>query len=97
MSSIRDAKISSEVASEYDKPIWLNFSLSDKCDGTLRSGESLKDALEQIKSVKNLEAILFNCCSPESISHALPILSDYEFLKGAYPNSFTNSIDDEYR
>ena len=46
MSSIRDAKISSEVASEYGKPIWLNFSLSDKCDGTLRSGESLKDALE---------------------------------------------------
>ena len=74
MSSSLEAIVACQVVSDYNLPIWLSFTLSDKCDATLRSGEPLKKAIEEIKNTKNLEAIVFNCSTPEAINAALPVL-----------------------
>jgi len=62
LASVRDAKIATEVCSKHGKPIWLALNISDKNMGQLASGESIKDAIDAVKDIPNLYAILFNCC-----------------------------------
>ena len=55
----------------------------------LRSGESLEEAISQLESV-NPAGVMANCCLPERISDAIPILTaaDLDYC-GGYANAFT--------
>jgi len=61
------------AAVETGKPTWVAWSLDDAANGRLRSGETVTEALAALQDL-TVEAFLFNCCSTEAISSALPQL-----------------------
>jgi len=95
LASIRDAKIATEVASKYGKPIWLALNLSDKEAGCLASGETIQNTIEAIKGIPNLKVILFNCCKPEVITDGLRILKDLLKDTGIQFGGYGNGVDKE--
>jgi len=66
--SIRDARISCEVCSQYDKPIWLSLNVDNENPSKLAGGESIRDVVEAVKEIPNMMAILINCVQPETIT-----------------------------
>ena len=79
----------------------------DERSPTLRSGESIGDALEALGEGglrEGVGAFLFNCTSPEIISRAVPLLLAQPLLPpsalvGGYANGFVTaeSGEGEYR
>lgn len=94
MSSVAQARGAAMGASAGNRPVWLAVSVDDK-DGTkLRSGENVEEILPLIEEF-HLAALLVNCSPPESISQALPLLTDRGTPVGAYANGFVE-IAQEY-
>ena len=89
ISNIKEAKAATEVALETGRPVMLSFTLSDTQPDTLRSGESLEDALEAV-SAYPLNALLFNCSFPEIISRGLDGIKHLDIPYGGYANGFTS-------
>jgi S-methylmethionine-dependent homocysteine/selenocysteine methylase len=89
MSSIAEAVAAAAAVAKVGKQALVAITLDDDKAGCLRSGEKLKDALEQLKPF-NLLGVLVNCCLPERISDAMPILtsSGLDFT-GGYANAFS--------
>ncbi|MBE9070373.1 homocysteine S-methyltransferase family protein [Leptolyngbya cf. ectocarpi LEGE 11479] len=75
------------AASKTNKPVWVSWTLEDIGSNRLRGGESLSDAW-QILSDLPIETLLVNCCSPESITAAMPELSSFTDKVGGYANGF---------
>ena len=91
ISNIAEARAAADALASFELPAYIGLTLNDDLSNTLRSGERLEDAIDQlIKS--NIEAIMINCCFPESIDNALPILRESGLKFGGYANGFT-SID----
>jgi len=102
MSCTREALAAAKACAKHSTedaplPIWVAFTLADIADGTLRSGESVTDAVTALFDLGiKIEAILFNCCSPQSVevAHRLllqlnhPWLRDGECQLGGYANGF---------
>ena len=94
MSRISEAKAAATAAVETGKPVLISFTLHDDKPGCLRSGESLKDAVAQLALIKPM-GILANCCLPERISDALPILKSAGLrFCGGYANTFGRVPED---
>ena len=74
---------------QTQKPCWLAVSLADQ-DGApvLRSGEPLQDAMALVAEA-GIDGFLLNCSAPETITAAMPVLSDFAVPYGAYANGFT--------
>ncbi len=74
-------------------PLWVSFSLDDQPGGTLRSGESVDEAVEAaIRS--GAEVVLFNCSQAEAISVALGVArtaSAGRVAIGGYANRFVSA------
>lgn len=89
MSSITEAVAAASAASQTGKPVLVAITLDDERNGCLRSGESIEEALEQFASLELL-GVLANCCLPEQISEAMPLLisAGYAF-SGGYANAFS--------
>lgn len=91
ISNIAEARAAADALASFELPAYIGLTLNDDLSNTLRSGERLEDAIDQlIKS--NIEAIMINCCFPESIDNVLPILRASGLKFGGYANGFT-SID----
>ena len=88
MSSFQEAEIALLSLEAYNKPIWLSFILDDQFPDQLLSGEKVVDISKRLSSF-SIDAILFNCCHPSSISSALSIF-DFDGKKGGYANSFVS-------
>lgn len=88
ISSIKEAKAAAEVALKSGKAVFLSFTLSDKHPDHLRSGESIGEALNSI-STYSLDALLFNCSFPETISEGIKSLKHLDIPYGGYANGFT--------
>ena len=74
------------------KPVWIAWTLADDTNGVLRSGEPIEEAVAAVAHCKNIQAMLFNCCSHEAILAALPRLraaAPPGMALGAYANGFT--------
>ena len=91
MSSIKEAKAAILSGKETNLPIWVSFTIQDNLESKLRSGESLKEAIESIKDL-GVSAILINCSIPEAIDSAFDTLHSNFKSVGAYANGFT-SVD----
>ncbi len=89
ISNIKEAKAATEAALESDMPVVLSFTLSDKAPDKLRSGESIGDALHSISDY-SLDALLFNCSFPETITEGLKSLKHLDIPFGGYGNGFTS-------
>lgn len=85
--------------------LWVAFTLSEDKVGTLRSGELVVDAIGALSKaglLTRLDAVLFNCSYPESVSAALPLaVSALEshapgkaFRVGGYANGFVSALGD---
>jgi len=88
ISSIKEAKAASEIALTSGKAVYLSFTLSDKHPGQLRSGESIKETLSSISGY-SLDALMFNCSFPETISEGLKSIKHLDIPYGGYANGFT--------
>ncbi len=89
ISNIQESKAAVEAALEADKPVLLSYTLADNTPYTLRSGESITDALNAI-SQYTLQGLLFNCSFPESISLGMEKVQCLEIPFGGYANGFTS-------
>lgn len=85
MTTAEEARAAATAAAESGKDIWVSWTLAP--DGkTLRGGDSVSDAFAALSDIP-VAAFLFNCCSTEAVSAALPAFaaaSDRPL--GAYSN-----------
>ncbi len=75
------------AAAGRGKPIWLSLTLDDHGATDLRGGESLAGVIEDLGEATP-DALLINCCTPDSIAAALPKLGASGLPFGAYANGF---------
>ena len=90
MSSEREAvnAASSVRETDPDKPLWVALTLADEPGGGLRSGENMDQVVSALEPY-DVDAFLFNCTDPTSISVALEELVPLTNKPtGAYPNRF---------
>ena len=94
MSTIEEAHAAITAASEFGIPVMVGLTLHDEKVACLRSGESLLESVNKLKEL-NPFGILANCCLPERISEAIPILvgSGAKYA-GGYANAFTHVPQD---
>ena len=87
LSSAAEARSAAKVAGEFGKPVWVSWTLADEATGRLRSGESPAEAVAALDGLA-VDAFLFNCCTPEAVSAALPALrAATSQAVGAYANA----------
>lgn len=98
IASIEEARAIAKVLKGSNKPCYYAFTLSDEINtiATLRSGESVIDAIEAIEKIvrDNIDGIFFNCSVPEVIEQAIRDTNDVleKYVRkiniGAFANSF---------
>ena len=89
MSSGEEAFAAAQAAAASGKVVWVSWTLKDDASRFLRSGETLAEAWSALDGLP-VDAVLANCCAPESIAAALPELGDLGApLAGGYANGFT--------
>jgi len=97
MSTVDEARAAVTAGATTGLPIWVSWTLKEN-EPVLRSGESLKDAVEAVMMVPGakVEACLFNCTSPEIVSVAMPQLRELApgVRIGAYANGFSKQSAD---
>ncbi len=88
MSSASEGKAAVTAASQWKKPVWVAWTLHEDRSGCLRSGETLASAVDVLAGLP-VSGALVNCCTPESITKALPDLvnTKYKYV-GGYANAF---------
>lgn len=94
MSTITEGLAAASAAAETGKPVLVAFTLHDEDKACLRSGESLQHALKAMSEIDPL-GVLVNCCLPERISDAMPVLASSSYaICGGYANGFTRVPQD---
>lgn len=94
MSTIEEARVAATAAAEIGKPVWVAWTLADDGSPLLRSGETLTDAYDALSGI-GVDAVMANCCSPESITAAIPRLQSMKLpLFGGYANGFADIPSD---
>ena len=94
MSTIEEAHAAITAALEFGIPVMVGLTLHDEKVTCLRSGESLLESVNKLKELNPL-GILANCCLPERISEAIPILvASGAKYTGGYANAFTRVPQD---
>ncbi len=89
LSCLVEARAAVTAAISTGKPVWLSWSIEDSGAANLRSGESIREAWEDI-AYSGISAVLLNCSPPEAISKVLPeLVSLCNLPVGAYANAFT--------
>ena len=90
MSTIEEAVTAASVAIESGKPVLVGLTLHDERAAHLRSGESIQAAIDSLTQL-SVDGLLANCCLPERISDAMPIIASGGFkYRGGYANAFTH-------
>ena len=89
LSSIIEAKAVIKALKNMGKQTFIGLTLSDDLSNTLRSGESLNEAIDSL-SGDHIDALLVNCSYPEAIDKAVPLLKSSGLRFGGYANGFTS-------
>ncbi|HAZ17873.1 MAG: homocysteine S-methyltransferase family protein [Acidimicrobiales bacterium] len=85
MGACFEARAAADAARTSGKPVWVSFTLQGGEGAGLIDGTSFSEAC----AVVDADAFLLNCCPPERIAHALPLLREATNLTiGAYANAF---------
>lgn len=92
LSTTFEAKAFLQAAAGRGKPVWLSLTLRDHGSSALRGGPDLSQALDDLGEHRP-DALLINCCTPDSISAALPALRASGLPFGAYANGFVEIPD----
>lgn len=86
MSTAEEARAAAAAIGPFGKPLWVGWSLMDS-GPWLRSAESVATAARALAGLP-VDAVLANCCSPESITRSMPELLATGFPTGGYANGF---------
>ena len=94
MSNITETRAAIDALASFEQHAYIGLTLSDDPHITpdtvqLRSGETLQDALEMLQE-KQVQAVLLNCCFPETVTKAAPMLAASGLQWGGYANGFTS-------
>lgn len=87
LSTSFEARAFLEAARGRGKTTWLALTLGDHGATDLRGGEKLEDVIAQARDYAP-DALLINCCTPDSVGAALPILGASGLPYGGYANGF---------
>ena len=87
LSTSFEARAFMQAAAGRGKTVWLALTLADHGAMDLRGGESLAEVIGGLGDSMP-DALLINCCTPDSIRCALPILQASGLPFGAYANGF---------
>ena len=87
LSTSFEARAFLQAAQGRGKPTWLALTLADHGSTDLRGGERLAEVAAIARGYA-ADALLINCCTPDSIKAALPILAAVGLPFGAYANGF---------
>ncbi|KAL0044683.1 hypothetical protein WJX82_005442 [Trebouxia sp. C0006] len=94
LASTAETMAAASAACRSGKPFWVSWTLEDSEHARLRSGESLQEAVKLVQSLPGLQAVLVNCCAPQAITAALPVLraaAPDHVQVGASANGFKTS------
>lgn len=88
MSSAGEGRAAARAACRTGKPVWVAWTLNEDRSGSLRSGETIEEAIASMQGLP-FTGFLANCCAPESITKVMPALvaSGAEWI-GGYANTF---------
>ena len=87
LSTSFEARAFLEAAKGRGKTTWLALTLVDHGETDLRGGETLGEAVAQARDYAP-DALLINCCTPDSVFAALPVLRESGIPYGGYANGF---------
>lgn len=87
-STTKESRAFLEAAQGRDKQIWVSWTIHDHGETNLRGDVALKQAIATLDGFTP-DAVLINCCTPDSIDNALPILRGTGLTYGGYANGFT--------
>jgi S-methylmethionine-dependent homocysteine/selenocysteine methylase len=92
MSSARESRNAAsqakQVATGRRLPVYISWTLDERPDRGLRSGESIAEAFAAVSDL-DLDGFLFNCTSPEAIEAGLATLATLtDRAIGGYPNRY---------
>ncbi|NNE24371.1 MAG: homocysteine S-methyltransferase family protein [Rhizobiales bacterium] len=93
MSTGAEGYAAAHAAQTSGKPVWVAWTLKDGGSSLLRSGETLNQAWAVLDGL-SVEAVLANCCWPESISAAMKEMNGLGAPHaGGYANGFAGIPD----
>jgi homocysteine S-methyltransferase len=87
MSNLSELTAALDALQQHGHKAFVALTLKDDASQTLRSGQRLSDALAILKD-RAAEAVMLNCCHPETVSHATDALRASALPFGAYANGF---------
>ena len=88
MSSAAEGKAAAHAACQTGKPVWVAWTLHEDRSGRLRSTETISEAYAALGDLP-VCGVLANCCAPESITSAMPMLAATGAqYRGGYANTF---------
>lgn len=88
MSTAAEGAAAARAATATGRPVWVSFTVADDASGRLRSGETIAEAVAALGDL-DVEAILVNCSTPESVDAAIAELAVHAGRPfGAYGNGF---------
>lgn len=91
-STTLESKAFLSASAGRNKPVWVSWTLHNHGDNHLRGEETLSEAVDSLK-VFAPDAVLINCCKPESIDKMIPKLQASGLAYGGYANGFTEVPD----
>lgn len=86
-STIQESRAFLTASQNHDKPTWVSWTIHDHGDTDLRGDESLSQAIKSLDGFSP-DAVLINCCTPDSIDNALSALKATGLPYGGYANGF---------
>lgn len=89
MSNIQETKAAIAALRDYGHEALIGLTLKDDASNLLRSGERLEQAID-ILGAEGLSALCVNCCYPEAIDKAIPLIAKAGIRTGGYANGFTS-------
>lgn len=89
IANLGEARAGVAAVREVGFAAYIGLTVADDGSNTLRSGESLEAALETLAE-DGAAAVMLNCCFPEAIDAALPLLAASGLKFGGYANGFTS-------
>jgi len=93
-STIQESRAFLTASQGRNQAVWVSWTLGDHGSINLRGEESLADAIKSLDGFSP-DAVLINCCTPDSIDSALSALGDTGLTYGGYANGFVE-IPDEW-
>ena len=87
IATIREGVAAATASQEAGLETIVSFTIDDENPQTLRSGESLLEAIDAVKPL-GIAAVTINCSMPEAVTAAMPLLVDAFPIVGGYANAF---------